>query len=220
MRRFPRRWHRLACAAGLALAFGCGRTQPGRPSPDQMQAAGNRAEILQRAIGGKYRSRLGAAARQILAADPGSTKEAVVVVQLEPDSGSYRLSPRELDAGAVVGRFRKHSPGALRRFGLSVKDTLSYWYVSRDPEGQYLGRFVSDNMDTTYVITVEMHDQAEEGMEQVLPWRQAIAQFEYLGPLGAEKLKGKGDAGWLPAAEGGGGSAWVTCTLQGCCKVQ
>lgn len=226
MRRFHRRWHLIACSAALVLAFGCGQPQPGRPVPGRlMAAAASRGDIMQRGLGSRFRSRLGAAARQILASDSGSGGPPAVVVQIDPDTGSYSLSQSELDAGAVVARFRKFSPGAIRRFGLGMKDTLSYWSVSRAPNGDYIGRFTSDGMDTSYVITVEVHEEAEEGFEKVIPWRQAIAQFEYLGPVGGDlrtPRRPRGDAALdlLAVEEGGGGSVWVTCMALGCCKVQ
>lgn len=220
MRRFHRRWLCIACSAGFALALGCGSTPPGHPTPTHYGNPPSKEEISKRGQDQKFRTRLGAAARQILAADKGSTSEPVVVVQIDPDTGSYNLTAEQLDAGAVVGRFRKYSSGSLRRFGLGVKDTESYWYVYRDTEG-YKGRFVSETMDTTYKIEVETHnDPKEEGLGEVIPWKQSIAQFEYLGPLGGDLRKSRGD-GMASALvmEGGGGTVWMSCMPLGCCKI-
>jgi hypothetical protein len=181
----------------------------------------SKGDVIAQGLKEKYRTRLGAAARQILAADKGSTSEGVLVVQIEPDTGSYSLTREQLDAGTIVGRFKKYSAGSLRRFGLGAKDNESYWYVFRSG-ADYLGRFVSESMDTTYIIQVEEHMKAEAGLEEIIPWKQAIAQFEYLGPLGGDLRKGHGDA--EPAAlaimEGGGSSVWISCMALGCCKVQ
>lgn len=159
-----------------------------------------------------YRTRLGAAARQILTGD----EEHDVIIKLDPELNSYRLTQKELDEGAVVGRFHKESPGALRRFALAESDSESYWVVYRKGD-DYMGRFVSNSMDTTYQIHVEVHKEAEGGLKDNLPWAQAIAQFEYLGTTNV-RSKGKGDGVELFSLEGGGGTGWVSCMALGCCR--
>lgn len=221
MRRSHRRWHFIVFSAGFGLVLGCGPTRQSRPSPSPQVQPPAKDDIIKRGSKQKFRTRLGAAAQQILAPDKGSTSEPVVVVQINPDTGSYSLTQEQLDAGAVIGRFEKRSSGALRRFGLGLKDTESYWYVFRDKDGAYKGRFVSQSMDTTYTIVVEIHTEPEEGFGEVIPWKQSVAQFAYLGPLGGDLRKPRGDAMPLGLAEeGGGGTVWMSCTPLGCCKVQ
>ncbi len=221
MRRLNRRWLSSACLAGLTLSLGCGGARPGRPEPHPGSPL-TKDDLRKLGDSRPFRTRLGAAARQILAPDPGSTKRAVIVIEINPDTASYALTPQQIAAGAVIGRFQKLSSGSLRRFGLGPKDTASYWYVYQDKTGAFMGRFVSESMDTTYRINYEEHWKAERGLSAVVEWKQAISQFEYLGPLDAptSERKPKGDAvPLLPAEEGGGGSVWITCGKQGCCTI-
>lgn len=160
-----------------------------------------------------YRTRLGAAARQILTGDSDED----VIIKLDPELNNYRLTEKELDAGAVVGQFHKESRGAIRRFALAESDTESYWVVYKKGD-DYLGRFVSASMDTTYKIHVEVHKEAEAKFKDNLPWAQAIAQFEYLGTTSIRR-KGQGDTREVLSLEGGGGTAWVSCMPLGCCRV-
>lgn len=219
MRRFNRRRLSIAGFAGLALLLSCGRSHPGNPGPsgpltkEQVQKLGDSRT---------YRTRLGASARQLLAADPGSTSRKVIVVQINPDTGSYALTPEQIASGAIIGHFQKLSGGSIRRFGLGAKDTASYWYVFQDKSGDFMGRFVSESMDTTYKIQFELHSKPESGMGQLLEWKQAIAQFEYLGPLDAPSSERKPRGDGAPAAvaeEGGGGAVWISCSKLGCCTV-
>jgi hypothetical protein len=160
-----------------------------------------------------YRTRLGAAARQILTGDG----ESAVIVKLDPELNNYRLSQKELDEGAVVGRFHKESAGAIRRFALAESDAESYWVVYKKGN-DYMGRFVSASMDTSYMIHVEVHKEAEAGFKDNLPWAQAIAQFEYLGTGSAVTPRGKGDGLALFSLAEGGGTGWVSCMALGCCR--
>lgn len=221
MRRFNRRRLSIACVAGLTLFLGCGGSHPGHPGP-KPGGPPTKDEVIKLGDSRDYRTRLGASARQILAPDQGSTGRALIVIQIDPDTASYALTPDQIAAGAVIGRFSKMSAGAIRRFGLGVKDTASYWYVFKDTKGQFMGRFVSESMDTTYRIDFEIHDKPEPGMEKQVEWKQAIAQFEYRGPLEApsSERKPRGDGPSLAfLEEGAGGSVWVTCSKLGCCTV-
>jgi hypothetical protein len=184
---------------------------PGLPSLEKSKLLAYARNVV------PYRTRLGAAARQILAADTPTAGPREVIVKLDPELNSFRLTQRELDAGAVVARFHKESRGAIRRFALGESDAESFWVVFRKGNG-YMGRFVSASMDTTYTIHVEVHKDPEEGLKDNLPWAQAIAQFEYLGStLGAEP-RGRGDGVALFAVEAGGGTGWVSCMALGCCR--
>lgn len=221
MRRFNRRRLSIACLVGLTLSLGCGRSQPGSPGPTHGGPL-SKQQIQKLGDSRTFRTRLGASARQILSPDRGSTSREVIVIQVNPDTASYALTPEQISAGAVIGHFQKLSGGSLRRFGLGEKDTSSYWYVYQDKSGQYMGRFVSESMDTTYRIDYEVHEKPEDGMSQIIEWKQAISQFEYLGPLNSPSndRKGKGDAfPMLPLEEGAGGSVWITCGKQGCCTI-
>jgi hypothetical protein len=164
-----------------------------------------------------YRTRLGAAAQQILTADNQAPDANGVVVRLEPELNSFLLTQKQLDDGSIVGRFRKLSGGAIRRFALGSEDRESFWIVYRQGE-RYVGRFISASMDTSYTIVFDHHLEPEEGLNQNLPWAQAIAQFEYLttGPGPDQKRRGDGA---LPLLVEGGGTAWVSCTANGCCRV-
>lgn len=201
------------------LAAGChgpyGSPSPRLPGLPRAEVPG----VLKYGASLPYRTRLGASARQILAADTPAVGPREVIVKLEPELNSWRLTEGQLAEGSVIARFHKESDGALRRFGLAESDTESFWIVYRKGDA-YMGRFVSASMDTTYAIRFETHDSAEKGMKENLPWAQAIAQFEYLGTTVERNSKQRGDGFPTFSIEGGGGTAWVSCTILGCCRSQ
>jgi hypothetical protein len=207
---------RVPLLFSLLTLSGCGYTVPLPPSPGGDPGRQDKNRIIEYASRLPYRSRLGAASRQLL-------PEEQVVVQIEPQLASYRLSRGELDQGRVVARFHKARGGSVRRFGLGEADTVSYWLVYRKGDAYY-GRFISQSVDTTYRIEVTHHTEPDKGLERNLPWAQAIAQFQYREE-GFEEHEGQGKGGsgmtlMRAAASAGGTTGWVTCSPYDCCRTQ
>lgn len=214
-----RPWTRSSCVlllpALLALSA-CVYAPPLPPSPGRDPGSQDRQRVIAYAEKLPYRTRLGAAARQLL-------PEEKVIVQIEPELASFRLGREQLDEGRVVARFHKARGGSVRRFGLGESDTVSYWLVYRKGDA-YVGRFVSQSVDTTYRIEVSHHSEAESGLSRNQPWVQAIAQFQYREE-GFMEHEGRGKGGDDPnrlinLAAGGGTIGWVTCSPYDCCRTQ
>jgi hypothetical protein len=201
---------------GLITLSACRYSTPVPPSPGGDPGRQDKNRIIDYAQKLPYRTRLGAAARQLL-------PEEKVIVQIEPQLASFKLSRGELDEGRVVARFHKARGGSVRRFGLGEADTVSYWLVYRKGD-QYYGRFVSQSVDTTYRIEVTHHSEPDAGLEHNLPWAQAIAQFQYREE-GFEEHEGRdkrrGDMTPMrDLAVAGGTTGWVTCSPYDCCRTQ
>jgi hypothetical protein len=163
----------------------------------------------------EYRSRLGAADLQYI--DDG------VLTAIEPQVGASKISEQELKDGRIVARFHKETGGSLPRYGLTSKDTVSYWLVY-ERDGQFYGRFFSDFADTTYRISVDWHDGRpgghdgeDEKLRENLGWQQAIAQWRIAAPYIQGGPVRKGGVNAVPVLAQAG-SAWVTCSQFGCCK--
>ncbi len=216
MRRLRTRPSCVSLLPGLLALSACAYAPPLPPSPGRDPGAQNRQRVIEYAQNLPYRTRLGAAARQLL-------PEEQVVVQIEPELASYRLGRQELDEGRVVARFHKSRGGSVRRFGLGEADTVSYWLVYRKGDA-YFGRFVSQSVDTTYRIEVSHHREAERGLSRNQPWVQAIAQFQYRED-GYEEHEGHAKGAsegpqLLNIAAAGRTIGWVTCSPYDCCRTQ